>query len=41
MTEHRTEQLRYLTERVDVPEEIARLRLRDEDLWILDPGVAF
>ena len=33
--------LRYLTEEVGVPEDIARLRLKDSDLWILDPGARF
>lgn len=33
--------LRYLTERVGVTEEEARLMLRDEDLWIIDPATRY
>ena len=36
-----TAELRYLIEQVGVPEEIARLRMRDSDLWVLDPGARF
>jgi hypothetical protein len=41
MTEQYAEDLRYLTEEVGVPEEVARLRLRDEDLWVLGAGERF
>jgi hypothetical protein len=37
MTEQ-AETIRYLTEEEGMPEDLARLVLRDDDLWILDPS---
>ncbi len=37
-----TEQvMRQLLEEEGVSEEVARLRMRDEDLWLLRPGIRF
>jgi hypothetical protein len=41
MTEQKAEDIRYLTEVVGMPEDVARLRLQDNDLWVLDPGSRF
>jgi hypothetical protein len=38
--EHRDE-IRYLVEEVGLSEEAARLRLRDDDLWLLEPDQRF
>ena len=40
-TEHSAEDMRYLTEEIGISEEAARLRLRDDDLWFLDPAMRF
>ena len=39
MTEDTT--MRYLLDEVGISEEAARIRLQDEDLWILDIGARF
>ena len=39
LTEEQT--LKYLTEEVGVSEEEARLKMRDADLWLLDPAFRF
>ena len=42
MTEQRTtEEIRYLTEDIGMPERYVELVLRDDDLWILDPPARF
>ena len=39
MTEEQT--LKYLMKEIGVTEEEARLKTRDQDLWILDPAMRF
>jgi hypothetical protein len=41
MTERTERVMRELLEEEGVSEEVARLRMRDEDLWVLRPGARF
>ncbi len=41
MTERTERVMRELLEEEGVSEEVARLRMRDEDLWLLRPGIRF